>query len=121
MSDHDIDELEKLWLKMKSLAKEKDINHYQMVSSDFHSKIIACSQNKRLADIYYNLRNLIKFLRSYALIHTTRINFSLQEHKAIVEAFKSRDKHLVVKLSQEHVRKGQNHLITFLKENNIFR
>ena len=116
MTDEDIAELKKLWSKMKSLAKKEELNRYLMASSDFHNKLIACSRNKRLEAIYYGLRNSINSLRY--IVHRTneRMDSSIREHQAIIEALKARDKDLVEKLSREHVRKGRENLVRIVDQ-----
>jgi len=111
MTDEDIAKLQKLWSKMKSMAKKEELKGYLMAGSDFHNRLIASSRNKRLEAIYYGLRNSINSFRY--IVHRTNepMDSSIREHQAIIEALKARDKDLVEKLSREHVRKGQEKLI----------
>jgi DNA-binding GntR family transcriptional regulator len=119
MTDEDIAEVEQLWLKMKSLTGSGDFENYLSASSDFHNKIIICAQNKRLVEIYHNIRATVKFLRSYILSSGKRMDSSLSEHQQIVEAIKKRDKDLVEKMSRAHVRKGRENFMSLIAHQGI--
>lgn len=120
MTDEDILESEKLWVKMKELSSSGNLESYLAASLDFHNKIITCAQNKKIEEIYQGIRNWTKFLRSYVLSYSGRMASSLEEHEDIVQAIKKRDKELVERTSREHVRKGRENLTSLIQQQSNF-
>ena len=87
--------------------KERDIEKYLNINTDFHMIIAEASGNSVLMeyvrDILARTFMYMVFLERYFDFDS---NPSLDEHRNILDAFAARDESLCVFLAEEHVRKG---------------
>ncbi len=94
-----------------TIFKEKDIEKYLQVNTDFHMIIAEASDNLLLMeyvkDILARTFIYMVFLERYFLFEN---NPSLDEHRLLLEAFEARDESLCVKLVEMHVKAGLENL-----------
>lgn len=82
---------------------------------DFHYKIAEGSRNKRLIDLLCgDLYDLLRIYRYRSSASRGRARHSLSEHKAIVEAIKSRDPDKAEALMRQHIRNARENLASDL-------
>lgn len=107
ITNQEIEKLENITEKMKLCFLNdinKDIiNKYCNYDIDFHNAIINISNNKRLADILYNLREITTDFRNMAFKVPGHIEYSIECHNKIIDTFKKRDPKQSEILAQEHV------------------
>ena len=75
-----------------------ELNH------SFHETLWRASRNRYLADELKHLRNLIERLQDTTLRDQGRLEQSIQEHAAIVDALETRDAETAERLAREHFR-----------------
>jgi DNA-binding GntR family transcriptional regulator len=119
MTDREIQELEDL---LERHAEQKPLQRgeaYFQESGDFdfHYKIAEGSRNKRLIDLLCgDLYDLLRIYRYRSSARRGRARHSLVEHKAIVEAIRSRDPDRAEALMRQHIRNARDNLAADLGE-----
>jgi DNA-binding GntR family transcriptional regulator len=108
ITNQEIKKLENINEKMKLCCINNNtdidkVNQYCNYDIDFHNIIINIANNKRLADILYNLREITTAFRNMAFKIPGNIEYSIEYHIKIIDAFKKRDSKQSEILAQKHV------------------
>ncbi len=111
ITDDEIEELERLLLKINECIKNHDLDGLVSVDTAFHDIVYKASRNERLVQIVSNLREQIQRFRKTSLSSPGRIRHTVEEHKKIVDAIASRDAALAHELAQEHVENAENQIL----------
>ena len=90
-TDADLQRLEELHDKLSRHAKAKRINEYYAANFAIHEAIITLADNRWLAGVITDLRNIVKLARLQQLHAPGRLDQSLSEHLAMFAALKARD------------------------------
>jgi DNA-binding GntR family transcriptional regulator len=102
MTDADIAELERLY---EQYEQAQDWEAWVQIGTEFHSRIVSCAGNLRLAAILDSLKAQIRMTRQTALRYVEgRRNESIYEHRAILNAIKERDPDQAEQQARAHVR-----------------
>ena len=96
------------------LAKS-DSDHLKELDSKFHSIIYKASGSRHIAKILTELHRNIRSYRKLSLSVPTRLDKSVKEHRAILEAVKARDAALAEKLCCEHIEAALNNLLPVIE------
>ncbi len=107
-TEQELDELSALADRVWEMAKNNDLKNIIQVDTDFHERIYQSSHNSRLIQMLSNLREQIHRFRSTSLASPGRLQDTLQEHKALVEAIVERNMPLAQKLALEHVENAED-------------
>ena len=91
ISDSDISALDGLHERLQQHAKFKRINDYYATNLTIHEAIITLANNRWLALVISDLRNILKLARLQQLHAPGRLEQSLHEHLAIYAALRARD------------------------------
>jgi DNA-binding GntR family transcriptional regulator len=86
---------------------------------DFHTELVACSQSKRIHSIYDVLNvhiNRGRFILSGS--SAERVEETLDEHRAVIEAIAERDFHRAREALIEHLLTGEELMILELRKRN---
>jgi len=105
LSPEDLKEIEDLTKKMEQHCLQNSIEEFMAVNIDVHKRIWECIPNKFLQStlLYVNDQMLrYNYARSYAFRKPGVLEKSMEEHKEILEALKSRDKKQVKNLLLKH-------------------
>lgn len=97
-------------------AEPPDIVKYQRLNQRFHDIMIDISGHERLRKIVLILHNQARRFSCKSLTDRGHLIESLTYHKAILEAIRSRDMALTIKLSDEHILKGLEIVQRFISE-----
>lgn len=91
MSEKEIEKLEAINEKLEQLARQGDVKTFFRVHNEFHELFIRAAGNDKLAELIDQL--VMKFNRSRmaSLSLPGRMEISVNEHRKIIDAFKSRD------------------------------
>jgi len=91
MSDREIEKLEAINEKLEQLAKQGDVKTFFRVHNEFHESFIRAAGNDKLYELIEQL--VMKFNRSRvaSLALPGRMEISVNEHRKIIDAFKTRD------------------------------
>lgn len=87
----DIERLETINDRLEQLAEEGDIKTYFRVHNEFHELFIRAAGNEKLLELIGQLMMKFNRLRMASLSLPGRMQISVQEHKKILEAFRTHD------------------------------
>ncbi len=104
MDDQSLKELENLCELMEFYTGKGDLDRVGELNSKFHDLIFESTKSKPLKQILSDFQYYIGNIRLASLKSPGRAEQSLNEHKAIVEAFKDRDAERGERVLVEHIR-----------------
>lgn len=87
----EIDKLQSINDKLRFLAEDGDVRHFFKVHDSFHELFVRAADNERLTEMILNLVGRFQRLRIASLSIPGRMEFSVQEHQKIIDAFRSGD------------------------------
>jgi DNA-binding GntR family transcriptional regulator len=102
MNERDYAELERLLERMKRHVE--DPTELERLDTQFHERILAHADGKRLKKMLGDLRADILLWRYIALSTPQRRHDVVEEHAAMVEAMRSRDEAAVARATSQHIR-----------------
>lgn len=102
VSESQILELKDKLLKMEQCINNNDIKEYWKLHGQFHESILCLSNNQRLIDQMKQIYEYLSKLRNFTLVMNKRRNVAMEEHKAVIEAFKKKDEILAEQIGREH-------------------
>ena len=76
------------------------------VNERFHMRLLQIAGNRWRDQMVADLRKVMKLNRHNSLLKSGRLEESLHEHRAVMEALLRRDAKATVKRMQEHFRNG---------------
>jgi DNA-binding GntR family transcriptional regulator len=91
LSGKDIDRLEAINDRLEQLARDGDVKTFFRVHNEFHELFIRAAGNEKLLELIGQLLMKFNRLRMASLSLPGRMEISVNEHKKILEAFKSND------------------------------
>lgn len=91
MSERDVERLEAINAKLQQIAIAGDIKSFFRVHDEFHELFIKVSGNDKLVELINQLVLKFNRLRLASLAQPGRMEISVQEHRKIIEAFRSHD------------------------------
>ena len=101
----EIDKLQSINDKLRLLAEDGDVRHFFKVHDSFHELFVRAADNERLTEMILNLVGRFQRLRIASLSLPGRMEFSVQEHQKIIDAFRGGDAALaenLVRSTAEH-------------------
>lgn len=107
-TDAELKELQALHKALETAAKSGKANTDQFfaVNEKFHMRLLEIANNRWRDQMVADLRKVMKLNRHNSLLKTGRIEESLAEHRAIMEALTARDAALTVQRVREHFANG---------------
>ena len=96
-------DLEDILEKMESAVNRKDYASYLAISIDFHGYYVKNCQNKRMFEIFSNMKNTIRLAHVFLDKNQNYYKKSLFEHKNILKAIKEKDQRKCENLLQQHL------------------
>lgn len=110
---------------MKEHTKGVSVPQYRRIlmikDTNFHLKIIECSENK----VIYNISKLIfeqiylKYRPEY--MREPRLKEAADEHEMILESLKERDVRKTRRLIKQHIKRGREHVVSSLLEDKVIQ
>jgi DNA-binding GntR family transcriptional regulator len=91
LTDKDMEKLEAINERLAQLAHEGDVKNFFRIHNEFHELLIKAAENEKLMELINQLMLKFNRLRLASLALPGRMEISVQEHKKIIEAFKSKD------------------------------
>jgi DNA-binding GntR family transcriptional regulator len=82
-----------------------------LVNQEFHAHIQEMSGNRWLQQVIQDLRKVLKLTRLFSLSIEGRLQQSLAEHAAILEAIKAGDATRAQTLMHDHILSGRQALV----------
>ncbi len=97
-------ELQALHEELESAAGDREA--FFRVNEAFHRKLLAIAENRWRDQMVSDLRKVMKLNRHHSLLKSGRIEESLAEHRALMQALMQRDAEAAVQRMQAHFRNG---------------
>ncbi len=121
ITDEELEDMERYLVGKAEAIANNDMERLVDVDTKFHDLIYQASRNERLSNIINNLREQIQRCRATSLSVPGRMDESLLEHRAIVEAIQSRDAQLARQVAQDHIENAENIMMESLKKEGLPR
>ncbi len=100
----EVDALQKLHRELEAAVKQHE--KFFAINERFHMRLLEAAGNRWRIQMVADLRKVMKLNRHNSLLKSGRIEESLAEHRAIVEAIARRDPAAARVRMQEHFRSG---------------
>ena len=97
-------ELQKLHQELEAALKNRD--KFFAVNERFHMRLLELADNRWRDQMVADLRKVMKLNRHNSLLKSGRIQESLEEHAALMDALVRRDREAARERMQEHFRNG---------------
>ncbi len=97
-------ELQALHAELEASAGDRE--RFFSVNEAFHRKLLAIADNRWRDQMVSDLRKVMKLNRHHSLLKTGRIEESLAEHRALMQALGERNAALAAQRMREHFRSG---------------
>jgi DNA-binding GntR family transcriptional regulator len=107
-TDAELKELQALHKALETAAKPGKANtdEFFALNEEFHMRLLAIANNRWRDQMVADLRKVMKLNRHNSLLKTGRIEESLAEHRAIMEALSARDAQRTQQRMREHFANG---------------
>ena len=109
-SDREIASLRKLGVKHSKDSSRADIAEYSEANIKFHQRILELSGCDLLRSTAESLLQHMHAVRRRAMKETDRVNRSVVDHMAIIEAIENRESELAAMLVRDHTMKLHDHI-----------
>jgi DNA-binding GntR family transcriptional regulator len=103
-TDAQLKELQSLHKELEAAAGNRD--KFFAINERFHTRLLQMAGNRWRDQMVADLRKVMKLNRHQSLLKSGRVEDSLREHRAVMEALARRDAKATVKRMQEHFRNG---------------
>ncbi|HZZ92873.1 MAG TPA: FCD domain-containing protein [Usitatibacter sp.] len=104
-------ELDGLVERMEAAAIAGDVGAYYPLNVDFHTALIDCADNHKLAQLWPTLESELHLFRTRSFILPGSLRASNHDHRSVVEALRSGDAERAGRLLEEHILKGKARLL----------
>jgi DNA-binding GntR family transcriptional regulator len=111
-----IERLDALLAEMDAAAAEADFAKFYPLNLEFHDFIVRSTGNSRLTRTYRGLVKEFHLFRSHGLVQRDALLASNQEHRAIVDALKTRDANRSYQVAFQHVANGKQRTLKALDD-----
>jgi len=92
---------------LERCADAGDLDRFFEANQDFHRTLLELAGNRWLAQVIHDLRRVLRLTRHHSLLARGRVRESLNEHRAILAAIRSRDAERAGELMRAHLAKGR--------------
>lgn len=103
MSEKEIAKMDDLLIKMETFLKESNFIEYSKANQKFHNIIYESCPNQVAVNLVTELKMQMKKYNTRTILVPGRSNDSFNEHKAILDAIKNRDKKKVKESMEQHI------------------
>jgi DNA-binding GntR family transcriptional regulator len=101
-SNEEIAGLRGMFTTFKNGALRAHLDEYSEVNIEFHQSIIRLSRNAVLIDMAENLFTHMRMIRRKTIVEKDRVDRSIRDHMAIIEALEARATDRAEKLVRDH-------------------
>lgn len=103
MSEKEIAKMDDLLIKMETFLKESNFIEYSKTNQKFHNIIYESCPNQVAVNLVTDLKMQMRKYNTRTILVPGRSNDSFNEHKAILDAIKNRDKKKVKESMEQHI------------------
>jgi GntR family transcriptional regulator, rspAB operon transcriptional repressor len=109
-------ELVTLFDRFSQPMPPEEIGDYLHTDDDFHKRIVAATENRRIAGFYHVVDRQIDRIRHFTSYRSQgRVDESLIEHRQICEALARRDADAAARLLVSHIESAARTHVQFMK------
>ena len=107
-SEAQLRELQALHAELEATARpgQQNRDRFFEINERFHMRLLEIADNRWRDQMVADLRKVMKLNRQHSLLKAGRIEESLKEHQAIMDALRERDAAAAMQRMQEHFRNG---------------
>ena len=113
------DELEKLQTLLAQIGghiENKDIDKIVATDIEFHGLLYQVSRNERLVNIISNLKEQLARFRTLSMSYPGRLQETLAEHRAMVEAIAAGDVEAAREAAERHMEQAEETLLRAMRK-----
>lgn len=103
-TDEQLAELRELHAELEAAVLQRD--RFFVLNEQFHLRLLEIADNRWRQQMVSDLRKVMKLNRHNSLLKTGRINESLAEHRAVMQALLARNTALTRERMQQHFQNG---------------
>ena len=103
-AEAELRELQQLQLELEAAVKDRE--RFFEVNERFHMRLLELANNRWRNQMVADLRKVMKLNRQHSLLKSGRIEESLEEHRAVMEAILQRRPEAARERMQNHFRSG---------------
>lgn len=111
ITDEELEHLQRLLVIIGGYIKEGNMEKIVETDIEFHDLMYHAARNQRLVGIISNLRDQLTRFRTLSMSHPGRLEATLEEHKAIVEAIANGDRRSASKAAERHMENSEKTLL----------
>ena len=112
LTDENIFHLEEIYQNQSHTLENFNVSTFIAFDRQFHTYIYECSKNTELLHLLANYYDIYTFLRSYAILNTEKRRIeTLNEHRAILDAMKTRDVASCVEAMRSHMQFTEKNMV----------
>ncbi|MCH3960352.1 MAG: GntR family transcriptional regulator [Selenomonas sp.] len=111
ITDEELEHLQRLLVIIGGYIKEGNMEKIVETDIEFHDLMYHAARNQRLVGIISNLRDQLTRFRTLSMSYPGRLEATLDEHKAIVEAIANGDRKLASKAAEKHMENSEKTLL----------
>ena len=111
ITDEELEHLQRLLVIIGGYIKEGNMEKIVETDIEFHDLMYHAARNQRLVGIISNLRDQLTRFRTLSMSHPGRLEATLEEHKAIVEAIANGDRRSSSKAAERHMENSEKTLL----------
>lgn len=115
MSEADLGRLVACVARMEREVAAGEMTAYVESTREFHEIIVHGCGNATLASIYQGLERKIHWLRTLSLSRPGRVEVSLADHRAILDAMRRRDAAEAERIARTHIEQASHDLLPRLE------
>lgn len=107
----DVSALQGIHDRLEAAARDGRIDAFFEANQEFHKQIQELAGNRWMLSVIQDLRKVLKLSRLHSLSLEGRLQQSLDEHRAIMAAFKASDADQAETLMHDHLLSGREALV----------
>ena len=112
LTDENIFHLEEIYQNQSHTLENFNVSTFIAFDRQFHTYIYECSKNTELLHLLANYYDIYTFLGSYAILNTEKRRIeTLNEHRAILDAMKTRDVASCVEAMRSHMQFTEKNMV----------
>jgi len=111
ITDDELEHLQRLLVIISSYIEEHDMDKIVEADIEFHDLLYHASRNSRLIGIINKLREQLTRFRTLSMSYPGRLEATLDEHRAIVEAIAQGDSKMASKAAEHHMENAEKVLL----------
>jgi len=116
ISDEELEELQRLLVKVGQAIEENDMAKVVESDIEFHDVLYRASRNERLRNIINNLREQITVIRGVSMRYPGRLKDTQEEHRHLVESIAARNVEKSQEAARIHLENAERTLMIAMSE-----